>query len=789
MIPLEKEEKFVMNKSNKKDNRNKSDAGSDKIGKTSGTETDRKKLKRKRRTKAEIEKEKEEKEEFKEKMEEMRIENTILTLKLEQLNDFANEGGTKGQKAHHLYSLISDPVNIWSSYDAIRSNKGGTTPGITKEDTADAQSEERVNKLQELIKEGKYLPKPVRRIYIPKPGKKKKRPLGVPDFTDKLVQDGIRLLLNIIYEPVFKEINTNFGFRPGIGTRDAIKRIQEKARGMQYAIEGDIQGAYDNVEFTTMNSLLRKKIEDKKFLKLIADSFKAGYMENNELIQPEIGVPQGNIASPTYFNIYAHELDIFINKYLTRRFEDLNKKQERSKISKSNKAYQKIHSKVVSTRARIGTIEKRMKRNLETWQTADKETRDKLQTEHKLLSEHTKRRNKTPSISKHGSPLRYSYTRYADDWIVLHNWTREGSDEIKKVIETWLQNKLKLELSQEKTLITNIVKDEAKFLGFTFRNNQKHTSMTSYTIKSTKNTYNRRATLALFTGIDKDRVLGRMRIKNIITKDKTPRGRSCPILQVLQDHQIVEKYRQMITGIYGYYYQSLTIPDDLGQIHYYYFYSCLHTLAARRKETIRGILRKYGKAIEVRYNTKELRDSKEVDIWKKISFPTIKELRTQNEKLRILQKTRDKYLYLIKKEKDQNPTEARKQELLEILNLRGKKPQRKNTIEKQIEFRLNTRSRKLIRKYCQICFKRSSAGYPLESHHIKPLSKIKNKKERFERIISNINALQIIVCRECHNKIHRSGYKTIGAEMQERIRGAIQQELETRNSDTFELET
>ncbi len=181
------------------------------------------------------------------------------------------------------------------------------TPGVDGK-TIDGFSNELVETLIEELRYERYCPRPVKRGYIPKKKNGKKRPLGIPSFRDKLVQEAARLILEAIYEPLFEE--SSHGFRPGKSCHTALERVKTRFTGANWVIEGDITGFFDAIDHEKLLEILKKKIEDGRFLRLIA--LLAGYMEDSALYENVAGCPQGGLVSPILANIYLHELDRFM---------------------------------------------------------------------------------------------------------------------------------------------------------------------------------------------------------------------------------------------------------------------------------------------------------------------------------------------------------------------------------------------------------------------------------------------------------------------------------------------
>jgi retron-type reverse transcriptase len=151
----------------------------------------------------------------------------------------------------------------FSAYEKIRRNKGFLTKGSTPE-TAESFSLNKIKEIIQTIKDGKFTFAPDRRIYIPKPGKKGKRPLGIPGFKDKLVQEVIRMILEVIYEPAFSK--NSHGFRPNKFCHTALKQVSQTFNGVKWIVEGDIQGAYDNIDHKILLGILGERIDDNRFL-------------------------------------------------------------------------------------------------------------------------------------------------------------------------------------------------------------------------------------------------------------------------------------------------------------------------------------------------------------------------------------------------------------------------------------------------------------------------------------------------------------------------------------------
>lgn len=203
-------------------------------------------------------------------------------------------------------------------HDKQHNNKASGIDGITKKQ----YEEELDNNLENLIKRMKlfsYKPQAVRRTYIPK-ANGKIRPLGIPSYEDKLVQGAMADILNEIYENIF--LDTSFGFRPGRNCHDVIKCINQTimTKKVNYIVEADIKGFFDNVNHDWLMKFLEETIQDKNFLRYIKRFLISGYMEETKFYETDKGTPQGGLISPILANVYLHYvLDLWIEKYVKPR--------------------------------------------------------------------------------------------------------------------------------------------------------------------------------------------------------------------------------------------------------------------------------------------------------------------------------------------------------------------------------------------------------------------------------------------------------------------------------------
>ena len=204
-----------------------------------------------------------------------------------------------------VYRYLLREDIYFAAYKKLYANNGASTTGTDK-DTADGFSVEYIHNLIEKLKSGEYQPKPSRRIYIPK-ANGKMRPISIPSFSDKLVQEAMRMILEAVYEPIFMDVS--HGFRPNRSCHTALEQVKRDFTGARWFVEGDIKGCFDNINHEVLVKIVNCKIKDARFIQLLWKFLKAGYMENWKYNKTYSGTPQGGIISPILANIYLHELD------------------------------------------------------------------------------------------------------------------------------------------------------------------------------------------------------------------------------------------------------------------------------------------------------------------------------------------------------------------------------------------------------------------------------------------------------------------------------------------------
>lgn len=220
----------------------------------------------------------------------------------------ALEEGVKGGKWFSLIDKVSSKKALRIAYRNVERNAGAA--GVDRETTEQfgKEAEERITKLSEALKEGRYQPQPVKRRWIPKAGTREKRPLGIPTVQDRVVQGSLRIVLEPIFEREFAE--QSYGFRPGRSCKDALRRLSELLNAKYtWVVDADIKSYFDTIPAEQMMEKVEERIADGRVLELVRRYLKQGVMEGMKQWTPERGTPQGAVISPLLSNIYLNELD------------------------------------------------------------------------------------------------------------------------------------------------------------------------------------------------------------------------------------------------------------------------------------------------------------------------------------------------------------------------------------------------------------------------------------------------------------------------------------------------
>lgn len=363
---------------------------------------------------------------------------------LEHLRKLASADPTK--RFGKLLKAVKQETFLTMAWERIRTNKGSRTSGVdgqTKEDV----NAQMIHELARELAERRYQPKPVRRVYIPKPGKKEKRGLGIPTIRDRIVQAAVAQVLEAIYEPIFRE--SSYGFRPRRSTIHALRHVARAYRaGVTWIIEGDLVKCFDSIPHGVILNCLRKRIKDECFIDLIRRMLKAGVMEDFHYERTHSGTPQGGILSPILANIVLHEFDCWVEKHWQANPPQTPKQQQ----ARLNPEYVRLKSRIYRWRAQLDSRIPMGRQTVEG-------------LKHKI-KEAVAERKQTPCLLPRQAIY---YCRYADDYIVvLCNYSKEDAQNFKQAMAEWLQENLGLEQHPDKTHITHW-SERFRFLGYDLR--------------------------------------------------------------------------------------------------------------------------------------------------------------------------------------------------------------------------------------------------------------------------------------------------------------------------------
>ena len=483
------------------------------------------------------------------------------------LKALSDHSQSSDYKYERLYRYLFSEEMFAVAYQRIYAKQGNMTPG-TDGKTIDEMSLERIERLIVSLKDESYQPHPARRVYIPKKNGKK-RPLGIPSFEDKLVQEVVRLLLEAIYEGHFE--GTSHGFRPHRSCHTALGMIQKSFAGAKWFIEGDIKGFFDNIDHNVLISILRERISDERFLRLIRKFLNAGYVEDWKYNKTYSGTPQGGIISPILANIYLDKFDKYIKEYAAKF-----RKGDRRSI---NPEYWRLNNKK-------NWLKKKLQK------TSDEQMRKSYLYEIAQLS---KQMLSTPHKDAMDADFRrMQYVRYADDFLISVIGSKSECETIKADITQFMREQLKLELSDEKTLITH-AQDKAKFLGYEIFI-RKSDAVKRNKDGVLKRDFNGAVVLTLNSAVIQKKLTeyNALEVRNIDGKDiwwSKPRRYMTP----MKPEDILAQYNAEIRGLYNYYSLAANVSKECASFAFIMKMSMLKTLGWKLNTSARKVRQKYQK--------------------------------------------------------------------------------------------------------------------------------------------------------------------------------------------------
>jgi len=559
-------------------------------------------------------------------------------------------------------------VELWLlAYQRIAPKQGNMTPGVDGK-TVDGAGVKLIRDAIADLKASRYKPIPVRRVYIPKPNGKQ-RPLGIPPFRDKLLGTLLKLILEAIYEPTFSK--NSHGFRPARSCHTALEAVKREMKGTRWWVEGDIKGYFDNVKHDTLLRILSKRITDKRFLHLIGQFLKAGYVEDWKYNQTFSGVPQGGTLSPVLSNIYLDELD----RAMAIKSAEFNQGKER----KETREYHSL--KKVIYRA------KQKARKTGNW------------SRYKSLKQKQLKMEATDPLDPNYKRLKY--VRYADDFLVGIQGSKADAEEVKNWLEAYLRNELQLDLSMEKTLITN-AKERIRFLGYDIKRwpgrciKRLHTRQGIQTRRTTS--YH----LGLLMPADKT-----IKFAQEYGETNTWQGKHRSKLLNLSELEILMTYNAEVRGFLDYYSLADNLKDAAGRVLWITQKSFFRTLAAKRKSSVKKVVKSLKKGPN-RFVISVDRGGKGIKEYELIA--STKQLKTEKvtyDRVDLIPKT---WMY-----------------------------QSRNELTKR-----------LLADECEWCGIR---GSQVEVHHVRKLGNLEGKTP-WERQMIERRRKTMVLCVECHHELH-----------------------------------
>lgn len=582
--------------------------------------------------------------------------------KAETVLSIIRQRGERGLPLTRVYRNLFNPDFFLKAYGRLYKNKGAMTPGATDE-TVDSMSLNKIDHVIDVLRNERYIWTPVRRTYIPKKYSRKRRALGLPTWSDKILQDVLRQILEAYYEPQFSD--SSHGFRPGRGCHTALSSLYPKWSGTTWFIEGDIAQYFDTINHDVLIEILSSRIKDERLINLIRRLLQSGYLEDWTYHRTYSGTPQGGVISPILANIYLNEFDQWVENTLIPKYT-------RGKMRKENPEYAALTKRRYAAKkkgklAEANAIYKQMQA-IPTKDVADPDFR------------------------------RLYYVRYADDFLIGFIGSHEESVQIKSEIQQFLAETLKLELSEEKTLITHARTEKARFLGYDvhiLQNDKKHT-------RGSKRRFNGVITLSVPSEVVRQK-------RAMYMKGNKPVHRP----EILNDsvYDIIVQYQREYRGIVEYYRLAYNL-SIMNKLKWAIEMSLTKTLASKLKISVRQVYEKFGIVLK-----------QENGIYKGLRHVV--------------------------------PREG-KSPLIAVWGGISLKRDREAKINDNMVMRWASRTeleKRLLAQICEIC----SATEQIEVHHIRALRDLnqpgRKEKPLWVRVMAARQRKTLVVCRDCHMDI------------------------------------
>jgi len=473
----------------------------------------------------------------------------------------------KNNKYNGLIKIISNVDYLIICYELIKSKPGNMTMGIKKE-TLDGIDIAWFEGLSKILIKGKFEFGQARRIMIDKKGKKGKRPLGIANPREKIVQKALQLLFEAIWEKFF--LDSSHGFRPNKSVKTALNQLYLKGNKYTWVIQGDIKNCFDSIPHELIIKRIKEKISCQKTLHLLIKLLNVGYIDNRtgKHVKSKIGTPQGNIISPILSNIILHKFDEFMKKS--------ENKFHKGKTRKKNPLYHRL------TMRRLKSSDPIKRKEI-------------LKTLIKL-----------PSVDLMDPNFkRLMYVRYADDFVILVTGSIKDCYLIRRHVKDVLWKCCSLELNTIKTKITNLKKG-FHFLGASIKKIERNTLILKR--GSGKNMKRRRETPRIQIGIPLKKLREKLIESKFLKYNKAGSlvATSRTDLINLSHNELLSFYNNVIYGLLNFF----DFANNYSKLHSFLWYlrdSCALTLAKKFKlKTKRKIYMKFGKSLTCRETEKSL---------------------------------------------------------------------------------------------------------------------------------------------------------------------------------------
>jgi group II intron reverse transcriptase/maturase len=584
----------------------------------------------------------------------MRNAETVLAI--------VRERGKRGLPLEDVSRMLYNPDLYLRAYGRLYKNKGAMTKG-TLDETVDGMSLAKIKSLIDAIRHERHRWTPVRRVYIPKK-KGGQRPLGLPTWKDKLLQEVIRSILEAYYEPQMSE--HSHGFRPDRGCHTALHEVQTKWTGSRWFVEGDIAKFFDTMNHEVLLAILSEKIHDNRFLRLIRHLLESGYLEEWKFNTTLSGCPQGGVISPILSNIYLDKLDQYVEKTLIPAYTRGERRAE-------NPTYQTLRAKA-RWQKKLGNVEEAKELHKQSQKVCAYDPND-------------------------DSYRRLFYVRYADDTLFGFAGPRCEAEEIKPQLGQFLRDTLKLEMSQEKTLMTHASSEKARFLNYHIvnqQNNAKHTKK--------RRSANGRIGLLVPADVVESKCV-------LYQQAEKPMHRSAMLTD--DDFTIIEGYQQEYRGVVQYYMLAHNV-SWFWKLHWVAKVSLLKTLAYKHKTSAVAQLRKYRASFQAANGTTY--PCLEIQVPREGKKPLI-------ARFGGIPLQRHTQAILI----DHNPIYERSER--------------------------NELVKRLLADKCEMC----GSQEQVQVHHIRKLADLEKggrQRPRWVKIMAARRRKTLVVCRLCHQAIH-----------------------------------